>query len=260
MKRADEELCKMQFDAFLRRFFAPSEVSWIEVAQQDEPPDYYLLLGNARFAVEVTTLLEKVPVGSGSPLPPAVISKILRDFVEEVEATAKAEGCLHGDYLVTFPTPIDDLTDVRSEIQGRLLDHIRSTGSLDSSSLEIVFERTVLQQRRQQCGIQKVGNRLDRVVSGEPVWAKWEGDATVDLCGLLNKSLDTKVNKLRDITVPKILLLLDEYVFADQDMYERCVPRISSLGSFHTVFVVQGNKRGFVFCSQRSDWSQQCSL
>jgi hypothetical protein len=217
-------------------------------------------LGSARFAVEVTTLLEKVLVGNGLPLPHAVISKILQDFVENVETTARAEGCLHGDYLVAFPTPIDNFADVRGEIQGRLLDYIRSTGSLERSPLEIVFEGIVPQQTPQQCRIQKVGNKLDRVVSGGPVWAKWEGDATVDLCGLLNQSLDTKVDKLRDITAPRILLLLDEYMFADQEMYEKCIPRISSLGSFHTVFVVQGNERGFVFYSQRSDWSRQCSL
>ena len=53
-------------------------------------------LGSTRFAVEVAALLEKVPVGTGSPLPTAEIAKILQDFVEGVEATAKAEGCLHG--------------------------------------------------------------------------------------------------------------------------------------------------------------------
>jgi len=258
MKRADEELCKMQFDAFLREFFAPSEVSWIEVAQQDEPPDYYLLLDSTRFAVEVTTLLEKVLVGSGSPLPHAVISKILRDFVEEVEATAKAESCfLHGDYLVAFPTPIDNFAAVRDEIQEGLLGYIRDTGNLEKAPLKIVFERIISQQRPQQCGIQKVGNKLDRVTLGGPVWVKWEGDATIDLCGFLSESLNTKVNKLRDITVPKILLLFDDYIFADLGMYEKCIPQISSLSSFHTVFVVQGNKRGFLLYSQHSEWSKQ---
>jgi hypothetical protein len=255
MKRADEESCKTQFDAFLRKFFAPSEVIWKEVAQQDEPPDYYLLLGNTQFAVEVTTLVEKVLVGSASSLPHAVISKILQDFVDEVEATAQAEDCLHGDYLVSFP--IDDFAAIRGEIQKGLLDYIRGTDSWERAPLKIVFERITPQQRPQQCGIQKVGNKLDRVISGGPVWVKWEGDATIDLCGLLNESLTTKVDKLRDIAAPKILLLLDEYVFADPEMYGKCIPQISSLSSFHTVFVVQGNKRGFVLYSQHSDWSKR---
>jgi hypothetical protein len=197
MKRADEELCKIQFDAFLRKLFAPSEVSWIEVAQQDEPPDYYLLLDSTRFAVEVTTLLEKVLVGSGSPLPHAVITKILQDFVDEVEATAKAESCLHGDYLVAFPTPIDNFATVRDEIQEGLLGYICDTGNLEIAPLKIIFERIISQQRPQQCAIQKVSNRLDRVTSGGPVWMKWEGDATIDLCSLLSESLKKKVNKLR---------------------------------------------------------------
>jgi hypothetical protein len=260
MKRADEEFCKTQFDAFLRRFFASPGVVWEEVAQQDEPPDYYLLLGNARFAIEVTTLVERVPVGSASSLPHGVISKILWDFVEEVEATARAEGCLHGDYLVAFSTPIDNFASVRNEIQKGLLNYVRDTGSQERVPLKIVFERVVTQQRPQQCGIQKVCNKPDRVKSGSWVSAKGRRDATTDLCNLLNESLNTKVDKLQDIAVPKILLLLDEYIFADPEMYRKCIPQISSLSLFHTVFIVRGNQRGFVLYSQRSDWSKHGSL
>lgn len=254
MKRVEEEFCKTQFDAFVRRFFAPSEVIWKEVAQQDEPPDYYLFLSTTKFAVEVTTLMEKALVGSSLRLPHAVISKIFQDFVDEVGTIAKTKGYLHGDYLVSFPTPIDDFAFVRDAIQEGLLEYIRSTSSLERAPLKVVFKRTVPQQRPQQCGIQKVSNKLDRVIPGGPVWMKWEGDAAADICGLLNESINTKKEKLRDISAPKILLLFDEYRFADSKMYESCIPQLSSLSSFHIVFVVQGNKRGFVLYSRNCSW------
>jgi hypothetical protein len=257
MKRADEEYCKAQFDAFLRKSFVSPKVTWEDVETQDEPPEYYLRLGDLLFAVEVTTLVEKVLVGTRDPLPHAEISKILQDFVDEVGATAKAGGYLHGDYLVSFSTPIDNFKAVRDEVQEGLLDYIQDTGGLERVPLKIVFERILPLQRPYQCGIQKVGNELDRIRSGTPFWMKWEGDARVDLCSLLDKSLNAKVYKLRKIAVPKILLLLDEYIFADPEMYEKCIPLISSLSFFHTVFVAQGNKRGFVLYSQHSDWSKQ---
>jgi len=254
MKRADEEFCRAQFDAFVKRFFISTDVIWEEVPQQDEPPDYYLLLKDTRFAVEVTTLIEKVLVGTSVFLPYAVTGRILQQFVSEIENTARTEGYLRGNYLVSFSRPIDDFATVRDNIRVKLLEHIQSTSHLEQTSLEIIFEHTVTQQRPQQCGVQKVGNKPDRVVLGGPVQMKWEGDAAEDICGLLNKNLDTKAGKLKDISEPKILLLLDEYQFADRQMYARCTYQLPSLSSFHTVFVTEDANKGFVLCSQNHDW------
>lgn len=102
MKRGDEEICKTQFEAFLKRFFTVSQIIWKEVAQQDEPPDYYLLLDDTKFAVEVTTLMEKVPVGTSTSLPCGEIRNILHQFVREVESVAKTRGYLQGNYCVFF--------------------------------------------------------------------------------------------------------------------------------------------------------------
>jgi hypothetical protein len=94
---------------------------------------------------------------------------------------------------------------------------------------------------------------------GGPIWGKWDGEATADLCDLLQKGLSKKEHRLREenIAVPKILLFLDEYGYSDSNMYGRCLPQISELDFFHTVFVVQGNHRGFVFHSEDSDWQKQ---
>jgi len=257
MKRRDEELCKTQFDAFLKTFSTAPQIIWKEVAQQDEPPDYYLLLGGTKFAVEVTTLMEKVSIGASSPLPHAVISRILQQFVDEVEIIARLEGYLYGEYLISFPTPIDDFASVREGIQSKLLEYIRRTSSLETAPTKAAFERTVPQQRPQQCRIQKVSNKRDKVLSGGPVWVKWESDAAVDIYDLLNESLDTKADKLKYIEEPKILLLLDEYRFADPEMYMRCASQLSSLDSFHTLFVVQGGNRAFILHSQNPDWLNQ---
>jgi hypothetical protein len=256
MKREDEEFCRMQFSAFLSKFFSPPEVSWTEVAQQDEPPDYYLCLKDIHFAVEVTTLLEKIPVGSSSLLPPSVISKFVRDFVEKVEIVARAKGCLRGCYLVVFPTPIESLSDVQDEIQRTLLDYFRRTYSLDTSPPEIVFERIAPQRIFQRCEVLKLHNKHDRILPGGPFWTKWEGNAAIILCDLLRESINTKVSKLANIAVPRILLLLDEYMFADRETYEKCIPHISLLSSFHTVFVVKNDGGGFVIHSQNSHWSK----
>jgi len=254
MKRADEEFCKAQFDTFIKQFFTLPEVIWEEVAQRDEPPDYYLFLGNTRFAVEVTTLMELVSVSASSRLPHFHIHRLLEQFVDNVEEIARKEGYLQGNYLVAFSTAIDNLTDVQDGMRDKLLEYIQTTSIVETAPLETVFERIAPQQRSQRCGIQKLGSKPNRVVVGGPVWSKWEGEAAEGICDLLSESLNTKADKLRGIGEPKILVLLDEYRFANRQMYEDCVHRLSSLAHFHTVFVVWDQNEGFPLYSHNLDW------
>lgn len=254
MKRADEELCKSQFDMFLKAFVDLGEVTWEEVAQKNEPPDYYLLLDDVRFAVEVTTLMEKVSVGTSSLLPRGVIHQFLKRFVDTVQSVARADGCLQGNYLVSFPTPIDGFADVQDSLREALLEYIRRNAGLNTAPQEIVFERRIPQQRPQRCGIQKVNSDRDQIVMGGPMWFKWEGEVSQDVCRLLNHRLDDKASKLKDIADPWILLLLDSYVFADAGFYQGCVSDLAAVSAFHTVFIVQGREQAFILHTKDSNW------
>lgn len=256
MKRPDEEQCREAFDTFVKRFMSCSRVTWEQVAQQNEPPDYYLLLDGMRYAVEVTTIMEMVSfLGGRRPLPLGVIADEFRQFVKDVESVARQKGSLRGHYLVIFNKPIDHFSSVSEQISQRLLDYIRRTSSLETAPEEIVFRKSVPEQMPQVCSIQKLGLLPDRVLCGGPVLWKWEGDAISDLCGLLNDSLDNKTQKLSKIANPKILLLLDDHGFADQEMYEQCVPRLRLLNRFYTVFVVQDGGTGFVLYSGCAEWA-----
>lgn len=253
MKREDEEYCKTQFDIFLKKFLNSPETEWEEVPQKKEPPDYYLQLDSTRFAVEVTTLLEKIPVGDASPVGAAAVYKTLQDFVGGVETAAKTSGNLRGEYVL-YLTPIDNFSYLRNEIQEGLLEYIRDTRNLEMASWKVVFREIVL-PHQQLCQIQKVGSKPDKVyvsVAGIP---KSGADIIRDLCFLLNERLDKKVKLLKKIGEPKILLLLDEYVFSDPEDYKACLDQIPSLDSFHTLFVVQDRRNSFLLNSQHDDWA-----
>ena len=248
MKSETEEFCKSKFDAFLIKLFASSKVVWQDVAQKDEPPDYYLYLDKSKFAVEVTTLMEKVEVGTAT-LPEVAIIDSLWRFVDEVELIARNKRCLQGTYIVSFSQPIDDFGIVRDRIQDDLLDYIQATRFFRIIDAEAVFK-----QGRQQCAIQKLHNESDKITKAGPARSKWEGEAATDICHLLEERLTDKNYKLRNIVYPRILLLYDSYRFAASQMYKDCIPQLSSLASFHTVFVVQGDERSFVLYSQDSGW------
>lgn len=250
-RRPEEEYCKMQFDTFLRKFFSSSDVKWEDV--QDVRPEYYLFVDKVRYAVEVTTLVEKIPVGGASPIEAAAVFKTLQDFVGGVETAAKAEGNLRGKYVV-YLTPIDNFACVRDEIQKGLLEYIRDTRNLEAASWKVVFRKITL-PHQQLCQIQKVGSKPDKVYVSVAGMPKTGTDIIRGLCSLLNERLDTKVKLLKKITEPKILLLLDEYVFSDPEDYKACLNQIPSLDSFHTVFVVQDSRDSFLLNSQHNDWA-----
>jgi hypothetical protein len=52
-----EEFCRSRFDAYLQQRNVSERIEWQE---GPEPPDYYLAVGDQRFAVEVTTISEKL--------------------------------------------------------------------------------------------------------------------------------------------------------------------------------------------------------
>jgi hypothetical protein len=252
VKRADEEFCREQFNAFVGNFFDSSAIEW-ECVQHD-PPDYRLILDGIRFAVEVTTLLERVPVGIASPLPRREITTYLKRFVKDIEATVMAEGSLQGKYLVGFATPIDNFAAVQDSIRDRLIEYIHRTSTLDAAPWETVFHRSVPRKMSQSCAIQKVDNKRNQILLGPPGWAKWEDMAVADNCRLLDEILDAKADKLKDITDPWILLLLNRDIFADPHRLKECIPQLSALQSFHTLFVLQPGQQGFVLHSRNNDW------
>lgn len=153
-----------------------------------------------------------------------------------------------------FPTPIDAFASVQDGIREQLLEYIRCTASIETAPQEIVYKRRVPRQRPQRCGIQKVNNERKQVLMGGPMLSKWEGEIAQAACRLLNDRLGIKADKLKAITEPWILLLLDKYIFTDQRVYEECVPELAAMSSFHTVFVVQDVEQAFILHSRNSSW------
>jgi len=108
-----EETCKRCFHAYLATKLDPEDVSWLD---GDERPDYYLVVKGVRYAIEVTTVMEMVTVGS-TEFPIACFYHSLGRLVLEVEKEASNEGVLSGFYSVFFSSPITNFTQSRASIK-----------------------------------------------------------------------------------------------------------------------------------------------
>jgi hypothetical protein len=63
---------------------------------------------------------------------------------------------------------------------------------------------------------------------------------------MLNEQLGEKREKLRDISLPKIVLVYDAYRSLEQDAVEGCLNRVSSLSSFQMVFITNWDRESYV--------------
>lgn len=249
MKSESEEFCKSCFHKYLREILPDSNIMWEDVEQRYEPPDFYLTVDSAKYAVEVTILILKTDVGAKKALPIGIIRDQLRKFViDEVETTAKVNHFLRGAYWVTFYKPITNFTHVKSAIQDALLLYIYSTKGVSKAPPRVVYEFG-----RQRCSIEKVNAEEDKVVMGGPIISGWVGK-TVEAQQLLNNRLSEKEYRLREISSPKILLLHNKYHFAEFQDYKECLLMSPSLSSFQTVFLVESNGKGFLLYSEDSAW------
>ncbi len=144
-----EELCREYLEGFLRTTLGDTRIDWRRVPQRDQPPDYYLELPGARFAVEVTSLAETVCVG-GREMPAETYEARRGELAQQIEARAKQQGFLRGIYalcVVAWPD-IASAHDLVSDA----VDYIHETMEQPQAT-----DRLLLADVRGRCFIRKLG-------------------------------------------------------------------------------------------------------
>lgn len=244
MKSKIEEYCKSEFQDYLESTTQVTQIKW----EEDEPPDYYLYMDGKKYAVEVSTLVQRFRIGELTLSRIGVVAS-LWDLVDEVERTAEKEATLNGTYVVRFSRPITDFGTVRDQLFQQLLSYMRRTRQHASARERVVFE-----QGKQRCTIEKLHNQRSHVGKIGPSDAKWEVEITEEVCSLLQERIDTKHDKLRDISDPKVLLLYDAYQLATPKAYQSCLDDLTHLDEFHTVFIAGEGRPRWVLHSKNSGW------
>ncbi len=84
-----------------------------------------------------------------------------------------------------------------------------------------------------------------------------------EICHLLSEVLTVKIRKLARLSLPRVLLIFDQYGFGSYGLKNPrvrglCVSGLPELANFHTVFIVEDNDEGFVLSSQDGQWADSC--
>ncbi len=247
--RENEELCRRCFDRYLVDRLGLQPISWRE---GEDPPEYYLVVECRKFAVEVTTLVGEIKTGSKSIADIEYVAA-LRKLAKRIQAVAIQRGILRGTYGILFNGPFDRLGRISSLIESQALNYIRDTQNLSEAP-----SCTIFKQGDRTCSIQKIKSSPDKIgygINALPDWGKWEGDILTEACHVLQKAISQKKEKLEHITLPKILLLLDQYSFAEPHIYKQCIEGLNLLECFHSIFIVKKENEGYFLHTQDRSWS-----
>ena len=252
MKRYEEELCKSIFDAYLLKFFNRQEIRWTE----SESPDFFLELSDRRFAVEVTQLIEPKGVGSSTPMSILGVISSFRRLVDSIKSTATQGGYLNGRYVVSFGELFENFSKIKRQLESALLNYIQRTQALPNAPQQELEDKS----GGQRCAIAKVDNLSNEVMMMHSYVLNEDG-LPMEICRLINETLLKKTHSLRNVRLPRILLLGDLYTpcssydLGNPDIRIQCASSLAaSLKTFHAVFVIQDDDKGFTFYPEESNW------
>ncbi len=241
--REDEEKCKKAFDSFLKQYYKDEAIIWDDGT---DPPDYFLKLDGVEYAVEITSILEKVKLGDRI-ISHKEIDHSVMEFVESIKEEAIKNGVLKGAYSV-FYKPIEKFGKNKHVIATRIWDYLLRTKCDYSSPKECIFG-----EGHNEWYIQK--RHSDRDYLSRNTWVtKWGVELVDELCDTLNETLERKTEKLSAISSPKILLILDRFAWIDAKNWFKYTEKLVNIDKFHTIYLVSDKGGNSVLYSVEKSW------
>jgi len=239
-KRKDEELARECFKSyFLDKF--DLKTNW-EDGPTNEAPDYYMQLGDTKFAVEVTTLSSRDLDYRHS----------LKKLTKDIEKKARQQGILKGHYAIGFGHRFTDFKKDRKLILEEALKYIETTKSLRKTKEYSIIRK----EGFQICMIFKTqakGNKVSSAVIPPMEWTD-SPEFKERVRSILQGSIFVKKQTLRNIDLPKILLLFHKVAYIEPEDYKEYLMELESVEVFHSIFIVKYPTNGYFLYTQEEKW------
>jgi hypothetical protein len=247
--REEENLCMKCFVAHLEKSL---ESEKIEYGRDKDPPDFWCMIDNKKYAVEVTRIVYKLVKTSEQMR--SIDFPLYRDWLKKlakkIEEKAKEGKFLRGGYVInTVGTP--EIPHKNEEMVSEAIEYICKTSNLSRERGLIL-----LSNQRNKIEIIKVNNNKDYVTPSSSL-GKSEGKIKRELEILLENRIAYKINKLKKPNVPKydgtILIIRDCYIFGERDDFPQAV---EGMEYFHAVFLVLNVscQQGYFLYTKDNSW------
>lgn len=248
-----EGFCIKVFETYLLQNSIDTICVWNRVRGGNDPPDYYLTLGNQKYAVEVTSTS---PVIGKSNILQETYESTHIEIVEEIRDEAQKRGILSGIYALGIYDPLTD-TDLKFKRIKKIFIS-EALQIIENLSQQPIGSQRYIEHNYHVMGdIIKVGdedNDIGHVLDMQTEWTESPQFFT-KLTLLLQSPISSKKKKLVEKSeyYPAILLILNTYGLASSQDYKKVVRNISDISFFHTVFLVMGSN-GTILFSKEPRW------
>jgi hypothetical protein len=225
--RIDEE--RVCIDSLVQHLKGIDRVSTVVAEKEpNDPPDYWLSVGEQRFAVEITSIVTDQGY--------AAHCKFLHDAIKEQWGS---DASITGVYIMeVFRTP--DIPKRGSNKWKNLVTN--AVAVINSMSGSPVHTEVILRQDQggylAMSKLSDEGSKVGWCLTPE---AKREGEIRADLAGLLKKAVEKKHCKIQkkgimDECPDVILLLYDAYGYGDIEDARQAFSNVEGYGWLHSIY------------------------
>ena len=190
------------FAHYLAEQLGIREVGW----EKGETPDRVMSLQDRQYAVEITTLIESIPLAADSKRPLSESHAIHARLVEGIEKTALCQGILDGACSVCFGVSVVGRPEFEPEVSRFVLDFLRKTSGIDRSEPETLPAPS---SSRTLVWIVKHHKRYPRLCYAHPPIAAWGTEFDNEAQRIIEERVTEKIRKLANVELPKVLLFWD---------------------------------------------------
>lgn len=201
--------------------------------EPEDPPDYWLHLGDKRYAVEVTSIAEKHPHAENQSMITygKTVSKLCTDMTREAVRT----GILNGLYILIIKGhPEIRPNRMQMQIQKNILAYVKQTEAAENADTADIFEDVAGQIQILKHGLEK-----NLITNFGPTSTRWGAETQSILAVLLRDCLADKKRKLANKGIrldDVILVLIDAFLWGDQEDWEAAISQIPEANQYHSVF------------------------
>ena len=243
MATQNEEKCKEAYNNYLNILYHDKEILWEDQSKiNKDPPDFYLYIGDDKYAVEVTEtkILKKAILDNGEVIQKTYIHSCLR-LAENISSIAEKKGILKGIFAIDFYAPLssNSFNKISDIVKSHVINYIVKT----TNKLSFAKENISIDNKK-VCSIKKISSESNILAPnfiGNSAWTHSPENVSF-VSNMIKNAVDEKKYKLEKggVLAPKILIIYDSYHLADEETYRMSFTNtnIENLDYYHSVFIV----------------------
>ena len=237
-ERKFEKICRECFNKHLSKKLSIKDIKW--KINNDDPPDYFYTINDKDYAVEATSIDDRIKVGL-KKLPFLSLFNSQFRLIKEVQKELEDKGVGSGTYHVSSSGTHPKYKSFENSIKESIIKFILDNKSVDSTDPIRIFQKNELIYF-----IIKDNNSKPLKINPGYIYEKNKEKAKNEFFALLQQIINEALQKIsKNSNLPKILLLLNTSFIVEEEDYKDFVYKLEFLEEFQIIFMCKSEEEGY---------------